>query len=1019
MVKTDKVVFSHLTLSLIPFALSLLLLFVISLNNFLIFHTLAELFSVFVAFGLFIVIWNTKETVNNDALIFLGIAYLFIGFVDLFHTLSYKGMSLFGSELDANPATQLWIIARYMESLSLCVFPLLLGKKIKSTISMGIYFTVTAIFLLMVFYWKIFPGCYIEGIGLTAFKKNSEYIISFLLICALFLLHSKRKSFEKSVFYLLAVSILLTVIGELAFTYYIDVYGISNLIGHFFKIISFYLVYKALIFTGLKKPFALLYKEISDKEKQYRQIFETNRAIKLIIDPIEGSIIEANNAACTFYGYSKKDLLSKNISDINTLPENQLAEEFKQATTEEKMYFNFSHRLSSGEIRDVEVYTGPIKYGDNNYIYSIIHDITERKKSELALLKSSQLNQQIIIGAHEGIIVYGLDLSYKIWNPFMENFSGLRADNVLGKHPPEVFPFLYESGVYERLKKALQGEITNPVEFYFDTGKRSGWALDTSVPLRDSLGSIIGVLATVQDITEHKRSEMILEAEKERLSVTLRSIGDGVITTDVEGRILMFNPVAEILTGSNYDDVLGKPLYEVFSIFNESIKKTKENLVEKVLKTGNIVELENNTFLLSKESAQYQITGSISPIQNKKGETEGVILVFKDISEQILLQEQVHQHSKMEAIGQLAGGMAHDFNNMLSGIFSSAQLLKRPKRNLDEKSLKYVDLILQSAERAAELIANLLSFGRKDNLTSSVVDINQVIEETFLITNKTIDRKIVTSFEKNAQNSFVSGDRTRLQNVILNLCINASHAMEDGGLIKIITQNISIDQSHCDKSTFEITPGEFCKIDIIDNGSGIKSENINKIYEPFFTTKEQGKGTGLGLSAVYGTIFEHKGEILVQSEIGFGTSFSILLPSTEETTEIKITETAPFLGSGTILLVDDEEINRALNRDILEALGYQVLLAADGLDAINLFRKKHNHIDLVLMDMIMPKMNGTEAFYKMKEIDENCSVIIVSGYTKNENIKKLIENGLSGFMSKPFTISEISRLLDDVQKKKQ
>jgi len=248
------------------------------------------------------------------------------------------------------------------------------------------------------------------------------------------------------------------------------------------------------------------------------------------------------------------------------------------------------------------------------------------------------------------------------------------------------------------------------------------------------------------------------------------------------------------------------------------------------------------------------------------------------------------------------------------------------------------------------------------------------------------------------------------------LCINASHAIEHGGEIHISTENIDLDQSYCNLSTFNIQAGKYYKIEVSDTGMGILPENLERIFDPFFTTKEQGKGTGLGLSAIYGIVQNHLGEILVKSTVGEGTTFSIMLPCSTEKPKEEKDENPVKTGAGTILLVDDEKLNRTFGSEILEHIGYKVLTAESGQESIEIFKEYHEIIDIVIMDMIMPNMNGSEAFSIMKEIDMNCRVIIASGYTQDENIDNLIIEGLSGFINKPYKISEISQLLDNVKK---
>ena len=344
---------------------------------------------------------------------------------------------------------------------------------------------------------------------------------------------------------------------------------------------------------------------------------------------------------------------------------------------------------------------------------------------------------------------------------------------------------------------------------------------------------------------------------------------------------------------------------------------------------------------------------------------------------------------------------------------SAAQLLLLPARNLDEKSHKYADLILKASVRASSLTGKLLAFSRKGEMKQVPVDIHEMINDTIDILKSTIDKKVSISFIKNAMKKEIIGDYSSLENVLINLCINADHAMVNGGEIHILTENVYLDQSYCDITPFKIKPGEYCKISVRDKGSGIPSENLVKIFEPFFTTKEQGRGTGLGLAVVYGTICDHQGEIQVVSQVGIGTSFNILLPCTTMSGFIKKEENATSTGSGTILFVDDEDFNRTIGRDLLESLGYNVILAENGQVSVDIFKDKHEEIDLVIMDMIMPVMNGTEAFYKLKEIDSSCKVLISSGYTKDENINDLKKLGLVGFIHKPYRISELSQLLNE------
>ncbi len=506
-----------------------------------------------------------------------------------------------------------------------------------------------------------------------------------------------------------------------------------------------------------------------------------------------------------------------------------------------------------------------------------------------------------------------------------------------------------------------------------------------------------------KEVEERKRTEVELKKANNYIFNIINSMPSTLVGVDLDGRVTQWNKTAEDATGITADDAQGKKLSDVFPHMALDMEKINESISSREIKR------EFKKPYKTEGGVKYEDVTVFPLVTNG---VEGAVVRIDDVTKKCEIEEQLNQSRKMDAIGQLAGGVAHDFNNMLEGIMIAAQLLKSPKRNLDKEGLEYVKMIFKAVMRAADLTTKLLAFGRKGKIASTAVDIHSIMDEAVTILERTLDKKISISTEKQAKNHTIVGYNTGLQSAFMNLGINASHAMPDGGKLQIETKNISLSGSYCNASPFEIEPGEYVEIEIRDTGCGIPAEKLPKIFEPFFTTKKQGEGTGLGLAAVYGTVQAHHGAVNVYSEVGIGTVFHIYLPCSGELVEPRtIINEEILIGSGLILLVDDEEIIRITGKLMIEEMGYEVMLAKNGREAVDVFQKRHADIDLVIMDMIMPEMNGSEAFMKMKEIDPDCKVVIQSGFSKEEGLSELRKLGLAGFIQKPYRDYELSQLL--------
>jgi PAS domain S-box-containing protein len=493
--------------------------------------------------------------------------------------------------------------------------------------------------------------------------------------------------------------------------------------------------------------------------------------------------------------------------------------------------------------------------------------------------------------------------------------------------------------------------------------------------------------------------------------VTLKSIGDGVIVTDAEGCVELLNDVAETLTEWTTEMARGRPVAEVFTIRDCETMEEIVNFFESDSVESQASSLSRKAVLVSKSGTEYQIEDSLSRIQDEKGHLLGRVLVFRDVSGEVLMREQLLQTQKMESIGRLAGGVAHDFNNMLAVIMNSAELLQLDKA-LTPKSRNFVENILASAQRSADLTAKLLSFARKGKRLTRQIDLRALTESSVVLLKGTADKRIAIRLLDHEKNAYVQGDESQIQSVLMNLGINAVHAMPEGGELVFEIDECYLDKHYCQVSAFSIEPGRYVKVMVRDTGTGIARQDQNKIFEPFYSTKGQ-KGTGLGLSAALGAVIEHRGALTFYSEEGTGTVFHLYLPSAEEEKCQDEPELELVKGAGTILLVDDEEMIRQTGKLMLEDLGYDVLLADDGQEAVRIYEEMADQIDLVILDMIMPVMNGRQAFESIRRLNPFCAVMIASGFSREKDLAAMKAMGLAGVLLKPYSRYTLGLILQD------
>ncbi len=510
-----------------------------------------------------------------------------------------------------------------------------------------------------------------------------------------------------------------------------------------------------------------------------------------------------------------------------------------------------------------------------------------------------------------------------------------------------------------------------------------------------------------REVTKRKAFAEALAAETERLNITLRSIGDGVITTDTKGCIVSVNRVAEILTGWTQRKAEGKPLLSVFNIINESTREPCENPAEKTLLTGQIMELQNHTILISRDGTERIIADSCAPIKSADHTIAGVVLVFRDMTEKHNFQETIQRTSKLDSLGVLAGGIAHDFNNLLGGVFGYIDLACDFAENETVKT--YLSKTLGAIDSARALTQQLLTFAKGGSPVMSPGRLFPFVREIsqFALSGSSVS----CSFDLQNRLRDCSFDKNQISQVFNNIVINAQQAMPDGGTIVIAAKNVTLEK----KQHPTLPPGEYVKVSVKDQGIGIPKKFLSRIFDPFFTTKA--KGHGLGLATCYSIISRHGGCIEAESWPGKGSVFHVILPATSQKKPFNSElQQKKHSGSGTIIVMDDNPVILEIFESMLSTMGYSVVLKTNGKDAVDFFaselRQKREPRALIFDLTIPGAMGGMEAVEQIRMLSKEVPVFVASGYSEDPAMSNPRDFGFTASICKPFTKANLDKLFN-------
>ena len=673
--------------------------------------------------------------------------------------------------------------------------------------------------------------------------------------------------------------------------------------------------------------------------------------------------------------------------------------------------------------------------GNITEILVVGKDITARKKVEIALEESEKRYRMIVENMQDTIWTMNFDLQYTYQSPSEIRVTGFTAEEMMqipvqDQLTPESYA-MAEKILVEELELEFSGR---PVDLHryrtmeLEIYKKGGgtiWEEVTASFNRDDQGKPVEIMMTGRDITERKKAEDALKENEKRFRMIVENMHDVIWTTDLNLQYTYISPASKNIMGYTPEEMNSMPIGT--QLTPESFALVKKIFAEEfAMESGENDADPNRSRIFEVEvihkngsTVWVEITATFNRDEN--GKPVEILLAGRNITERKKmleekdkLEKQLIQAQKMETVGRLAGGVAHDFNNMLSVILGYADLakLRLPE---DNPVLEHISEIEKAAIRSKDITAQLLAFSRKQIIAPKNINLNKMITHTQKALIRLIGEDIDLKFHPEDGIWIIKFDPSQIEQILMNLAVNARDAMPAGGKLTIETANIRLNDAYC-REHLGFTPGYYVRLAISDNGTGIDKETLPYIFEPFFTTKETGKGTGLGLATVYGIVKQNGGFINVYSEPGQGTTFKIYLPRSVEEMDIKqdADEEPLVMGSGNILLVEDDALVLSMVTHMLKSAGYTVIASPNPLEALNLCGNGNSTIDLVITDVVMPIMSGRELRDRLSIIRPDIKVLFMSGYTANVIVHHgVLEEGVH-FLQKPFSLKELARKLSEI-----
>jgi len=751
-------------------------------------------------------------------------------------------------------------------------------------------------------------------------------------------------------------------------------------------------------------------KELRESEERYKELFERSLDCVYIHD-FEGNFIDVNQTALGLFGYTKKEITSLNFASILSEDELLKASNALRDIIEKGVQdglIEYKVKKKNGDYFYVES-TGALIYKDGKpyAVMGTARDITERKQMEEALRKSEERFKFLTENITD--IVWTIDKNFRTTyvSPSIEKVLGYtpeerKRQSVEEQITPESLNRVMEKFQEELLRDKEQSAdperyVPIELEYYHEDGSVV-WLENNVQAIRDKAGEIVEMYAVSRDITKRKQAEEALRKSEEKYRLIMASMNDAVYIVSNDSRIKYMNPrMIDRIGREAAGELCYKAVYD-----NDA--KCSWCVFDQILQ-GECVEYE---LANPRDNRYYSISNS--PFHHGDGNISK-LTIFHDITEQKTIESQLRGAQKMEAVGTLAGGIAHEFNNILEIILGNAELAIEdvPEWNQAKNSLKE---ICTASLRARGVVQQILSFAQKTPSTRKPIKISSIIKESLKLIRATIPTTIEIRHEILCGSEMILATTTEINQILINLCSNSAHAMEkEIGILELKLETIILNNRSALQYE-DLTAGAYVKLTVKDTGKGIDPKIVNRIFDPYFTTKDVDQGLGMGLAVVYGIVKNHYGAIKCMSKVGKGTTFEVLFPIIEGQTETNV-EKSDHLPTGTehILFVDDEKPIVDMTQKLLERLGYKVETKINPVEALELFQLKPSKFDLVITDMTMPQMTGVTLSKKLMDIRPDIPVIICTGHSSLINEEKAEEQGIAAYVTKPTAMSDLAKII--------